>query len=223
MKAEHRMVGPGLTILLGLLFSAYQLELVDAGALGPGSNADWEFCSSSKRCGIGGGDCDQNGDCENGLICGEDNCKTWHPQAHQAADCCMEDPNAPKCPDGWSKYEGNCYIIVHDALDMRKAGDNCEKMNSQLASVHGYGENEFLTKLVNRAFPGYSGNRKNLWLGSTKYGRWDDGTKWNYQNWRYREPEVKASKVAMNMDGDWLTYYFGKKPSICKRRVLKKN
>jgi len=174
------MVGPGLTFLLGLLFSAYQLELVDAGALGPGSNADWEFCSSSNQCGIGGGDCDKNSDCENGLICGQDNCKTWHPQAHQAADCCMEDPNAPKCSAGWTKYKDACYFESNEKKTWNDASLACQQMQpgAHLTSVLSRKENNFLNTF-------YNGTKDSYWVGGerkqgTNDWRWSNGDVWTW-------------------------------------------
>jgi len=188
MKAEHRMGGPGLTILLGLLVSAFQLELVAAGALGPGSNADWVFCSPSNQCEIGGGDCDNNSDCKEGLICGEDNCKTWHPQAHQAADCCMEDPNAKKCPDGWTKYEDACYLVVKERKTWDQANKNCQQKmpGVQLTSIHSDAKNRFLINLVgNNAIGGF-------WIGGRKHRKnnswswsWTDGSEWCFTDWGY--------------------------------------
>jgi len=233
------MGGPGLTILLGLLVSAFQLELVAAGALGPGSNADWVFCSPSNQCEIGGGDCDNNSDCKEGLICGEDNCKTWHPQAHQAADCCMEDPNAKKCPDGWTKHEDACYLVVKERKTWDDANKNCQQKmpGAQLTSVHSDAKNRFLINLVgNTIYVSTS-----IWLGGSRpylpknkpwsYS-WTDGSEWCFTKWAHGEHTTKTKypwrrcAVSRNhhggnpVDPRWAEVYCGNKiASVCEYRL----
>jgi len=213
------MGGPGLTILLGLLVSAFQLELVAAGALGPGSNADWVFCSPSNQCEIGGGDCDNNSDCKEGLICGEDNCKTWHPQAHQAADCCMEDPNAKKCPDGWTKYEDACYLVVKKSNTFDGANKDCQKKmpGAQLPSVHSDAKNRFLTNLVGPKAAFYIGGsrpkRGHLPYAKWKFSwTWTDSSEWCFTNWAHGRPYTKYQTwpdCVVSITQRWVDYYCG--------------
>jgi len=49
-------------------------------------------CTSANTCGVGEGDCDNNPDCQPGLVCGSNNCRQFHPAAPSWADCCW-DPN----------------------------------------------------------------------------------------------------------------------------------
>ena len=51
---------------------------------------DRDCCTSSNKCGIGGGDCDSDSDCESGLVCGTNNCRSFNNEASSSADCCME-------------------------------------------------------------------------------------------------------------------------------------
>ena len=51
---------------------------------------DWTCCSSSNQCGVGGGDCDTDSDCQSGLVCGSNNCRTFNSKASRTADCCMK-------------------------------------------------------------------------------------------------------------------------------------
>ena len=50
-------------------------------------------------CGLGGGDCDYDHDCQDGLVCGEDRCsdfpenKDWGWYDHLYYDCCV--PGVP--------------------------------------------------------------------------------------------------------------------------------
>lgn len=62
----------------------------------------WDSCSSSNRCGWGEGDCDSNGQCQAGLICGENNGPQWFQESDHdwsphylgTLDICVPDPNA---------------------------------------------------------------------------------------------------------------------------------
>jgi len=49
----------------------------------------WSFCSRSKPCNTGQGDCDGDHECQAGLKCGHDNCKDFNAGAHSLADCCV--------------------------------------------------------------------------------------------------------------------------------------
>jgi len=62
---------------------------------GTGSKLDWSFCTKGKPCGKGQGDCDSNDQCADGLECGVDNCRQFHPNAHRLADCCV--PTKGRC------------------------------------------------------------------------------------------------------------------------------
>ena len=55
---------------------------------------DMNCCSAGRPCGIGEGDCDYDGDCQNGLRCGTDNCFVDFPTPYGynweiMADCCF--------------------------------------------------------------------------------------------------------------------------------------
>merc|ERR1711962_147094 len=58
------------------------------------SKSSWSCCSTSNRCGVGQGDCDRDSDCQDGLICGNDNCRSFIPGVHPRADCCIKKPVA---------------------------------------------------------------------------------------------------------------------------------
>ena len=51
----------------------------------------WSCCSTENKCTLNEGDCDSNNDCEDGLFCGIDNCKSVNPGKPfpSGADCCM--------------------------------------------------------------------------------------------------------------------------------------
>ena len=46
-------------------------------------------CSDSQPCGLGGGDCDVDQDCQGDLVCGTDNCGPPHSLVSSSADCCV--------------------------------------------------------------------------------------------------------------------------------------
>ena len=51
----------------------------------------WSCCSAANKCSENEGDCDSNEDCEEGLFCGTNNCKslnTGNPFP-TGADCCV--------------------------------------------------------------------------------------------------------------------------------------
>merc|ERR1712179_891623 len=61
---------------------------VDPTTGGTGGPADGNFCTTNNKCREKQGDCDNDSECESGLICGDNNCRKWHPGASKNADCC---------------------------------------------------------------------------------------------------------------------------------------
>ena len=61
----------------------------------------WSCCSSSHLCGVMEGDCDEDQDCKDLLLCGLDNCMHFFSET---ADCCYD----PMPPYG---YPGKKIII----------------------------------------------------------------------------------------------------------------
>lgn len=49
------------------------------------SGIDWSCCKPSSTCGYGEGDCDKDQDCDDGMVCGKDNCGPGFPSVF---DCC---------------------------------------------------------------------------------------------------------------------------------------
>ena len=74
------------------LLQLLQMNLASAGTLttSPSSGHcdpaadDWTCCSEDAPCGLGQGDCDHDGECEDGLACGHNNCGA----GHSGMDCC---------------------------------------------------------------------------------------------------------------------------------------
>ena len=55
----------------------------------------WSCCSSANKCEENQGDCDEDTDCKDGLICGINNCKDIHGLnfPEDSADCCISEGN----------------------------------------------------------------------------------------------------------------------------------
>merc|ERR1711915_1041043 len=100
-----------------------------------GSNA-WSCCTSSNRCGLGGGDCDSNSHCQSGLVCGNNNCRNFHPGAQSSADCCER-----ACDGGSSTWSccnsnnrcglggGDCDSNSHCQSGLVCGYNNCRKFH----------------------------------------------------------------------------------------------
>merc|ERR1712212_76517 len=69
----------------------------------------WSCCTSSNRCGVGEGDCDHDSDCQDGLICGRDNCPRYLAGAHRQADCCIKGPDF--CANG-NQSSGETVLLI---------------------------------------------------------------------------------------------------------------
>jgi len=69
---------------------------------GIGARADHDYCQRSNRCSEGQGDCDIDDDCASGLVCGTNNCRDLHPNAHYAHDCCVRKINLNQKLSGYA-------------------------------------------------------------------------------------------------------------------------
>ena len=56
---------------------------------GTGTALDWDFCSSSSPCGEREGDCDNDAECAQDFVCGDNNCINYYDWAESEADCCI--------------------------------------------------------------------------------------------------------------------------------------
>ena len=61
----------------------------EAPETGRGTDADWDFCSSSNRCKYKEGDCDNDSECVDDHVCGQNNCRHFWNDAVSGADCCL--------------------------------------------------------------------------------------------------------------------------------------
>ena len=51
------------------------------------ANTNWACCTEENKCGPMQGDCDHDYECQDGLICGDDNCPGFPDDGY---DCCVE-------------------------------------------------------------------------------------------------------------------------------------
>merc|ERR1711971_1266940 len=61
-------------------------------------------CSEAAPCVAGEGDCDGDRECEDGLVCGDNNCRQFGAFFHEKDDCCVK-PNTEKNPAANSIFE----------------------------------------------------------------------------------------------------------------------
>jgi len=109
---------------------------------GIGASDDLSYCTSSRKCSVGQGDCDTNLDCAAGLTCGTDNCRDFHPNADRSADCCYDKPGIGSSDDGrycrtnrkCSVGQGDCDIDRECAAGLTCGIDNCRDFHPNAAS-----------------------------------------------------------------------------------------
>merc|ERR1719500_1726872 len=50
----------------------------------------WHCCTEEAPCGLEEGDCNTDSECQEGLVCGQDNCvAVGRPDSHPRMDCCV--------------------------------------------------------------------------------------------------------------------------------------
>ncbi|KAL6491092.1 hypothetical protein MHYP_G00014370 [Metynnis hypsauchen] len=66
-----------------------------------------------------------------------------------------------KCPFGWVRYEGHCFIYFSQVLDWASAEAHCLTRDAHLVSIHS--ENEY--QLVKALIRAYDPKENPTWLG----------------------------------------------------------
>jgi len=94
--------------------------------------------TGAQKCSVGQGDCDMDFQCEDGLLCGKNNCQEFNPNAEPGHDCCYI-PTSPLNPDcDGSKDSKNCCTVESpchlgqgdcDSDDECQSGLTCGKNN----------------------------------------------------------------------------------------------
>ena len=97
---------------------------------------------------------------------------------------------SPKCPDGWQKFNQNCYRLFDNPANFAEAEDVCKQNHGHLVSIHSEEENSFAASFS-------SGGR--FWIGGADNGpvdvySWSDGTPWDFSSWWRGEPNNDSGK-----------------------------
>uniref|UniRef100_A0A8C2YYF3 C-type lectin domain-containing protein n=1 Tax=Cyclopterus lumpus TaxID=8103 RepID=A0A8C2YYF3_CYCLU len=92
------------------------------------------------------------------------------------------------CEDGWTKFQGNCYLHFSDREMWLEAEQRCRDLNAYLVSVVTPEEQDFVNcECVSNA-------QDYQWIGLNdktveNVFRWVDGTPLQYENWRPNQPD----------------------------------
>merc|ERR1712002_521775 len=87
-----------------------------------GDKNDWTCCTPQKKCAAGQGDCDSDSDCQNGLVCGLDNCRQTNSAAHENADCCRKPTTTDKC-----NGDGNAWTCCTSSRKCNVGQGDCDR------------------------------------------------------------------------------------------------
>ncbi|XP_069374446.1 type-2 ice-structuring protein-like [Paralichthys olivaceus] len=87
------------------------------------------------------------------------------------------------CPASWTRIHGRCFLYVPAQTNWATAEKNCQSMNANLATVHGWNELRRIQIFITKASRGLG----RTWLGgpvcqSEGLSLWCDGTSLNYRH-----------------------------------------
>ncbi|TRZ00847.1 hypothetical protein DNTS_014116 [Danionella cerebrum] len=141
--------------------------------------------------------------CANGATCVEveDTFKCLCLPSYEGDHCQIDVHN---CEEGWTKFQGNCYLHVSERKTWLEAEQHCRNFTAHLVSVITPEEQAF----VNSHAQDYQ------WIGLNDKTvendfHWSDGTPLQYENWRANQPDsyfnTEEDCVVMiwHEDGQW--------------------
>ena len=110
-----------------------------------------------------------------------------------------------QCINGWSKFRNACYKYINELKTWNDAERTCTEFGAHLTSIHSQEEADFTASL-----PGSSKPRV-AWIGgdrSGNVGKWIDGTKFDFRNWKHLEPNnlggnEKCIETFIASDNKW--------------------